>query len=122
MSVKKHVLFIISNEPLNLGEEIINKIAKSNHTEHFLYEEVELVANRGPEKGDMKIKKAIPLHSKSESDGFIGTGIGDTVSATIASFLKDIVSAVFYYKPHYRKENGELEKTIEAIIKTDSGK
>ncbi|MFA5838635.1 MAG: hypothetical protein WC849_01725 [Candidatus Paceibacterota bacterium] len=116
---KKYVLFVISDRPLNLGKELIEKLSDDVSTQHFIYEDLDL--NGGLSGTDeMYVEKNLPLHSR-ENDAITYTGRGEIVSMVIISFLKDMVRSVFGYLPHYRKGPEQKQKTVEAMLKTDSG-
>lgn len=116
MDIKKHVLFIISDEPLGLGKEILEKISNRTTTHHFIYEELELK----PHEEGMRTEKELPLHTYDERMSLVPTGIGLTVSLVIINFLRNLVCSVFEYKPHYAKTCGEKQRAVEDMIITDS--
>lgn len=119
MGIKKHVLFVISDEPLGLGKEILEKISNRATTQHLVYEELELEPRQ---EGGMRTEKELPLHTFGKDMSLAPSGIGSTTSIVITSFLKNLVCTFFGYKPHYRKTDEEKQKTIEEMVVTDRGK
>ncbi|TSD02880.1 MAG: hypothetical protein Athens071416_399 [Parcubacteria group bacterium Athens0714_16] len=115
MSIKKYVLLVISDQPLGLGCELIEKISGDPSTQHFIYEELELE----PTNKGMRAKKELPSHSSDEDMILEAEGVGASSSMVITSFLVDMVHSVFEYKPHYKKTETERGATVEKMLETD---
>lgn len=98
--IKRHVLLVISDKPVD-----IRSLSRRSDVRHLVREELTLTPNQGIVGWNVK-KKVCYYSDKIRRDVF---GVGKSESVAIVNWLKVLVSSILY-EPKWMKRKKEEEK------------